>query len=107
MSHVRMITVVRFAFLFSCAVAGLAAQLPVVTHRTGPLNSQTLELRGLDTEHSYSLLFSVRSPRAFAAGARLMVRLTQGSSAIVSKTLHLGDPDFYTMFHAVRNGAAQ
>ena len=80
-----MITVVRYVFLFCCALAGLAAQLPVVTHRTGPLNSQTLELRGLDAEHSYSLLFSVRSPGAFDTDSRLTVRVTQGSSTMVSR----------------------
>jgi hypothetical protein len=107
MSHVTIIIAVRFALLFSCAVVGLAAQLPVITHRTGPLNSQTLELRGLDPEQSYSLLFSVHSPRAFDADSELTIRLSQGASSIVSKTLHLGDPDFYTMFHVPRHGAAQ
>jgi hypothetical protein len=88
-------------------VTGLAAQLPVVVSRSGPLKTQTLEIRALDAEHSYSLLFSVRSPRAFDADARLTLRLTQGASAIASKTLHLGDPDFYTTFHVPRHGVAQ
>ena len=97
----------RFAILLGCALAAGAAQLPVVESRTGAIHNQTLTLHGLDTRHTYSLLFSVRSPRAFAPDARLELRLTQDGSPIVTKTLHLGDPDFYTMFQAGHNGAAE
>ena len=107
-----MVLAMRFGlflcFAIACfPIAARAAQLPVVVSRTGALERQTVQLRGLDTQHSYSLLFSVKSPRSLESDARLEIHVTQDGAAIASKTLHRGDPDFYTMFRVAHEGAAQ
>ena len=55
----------------------------------------------------YSILFAVHSPRAFGADSQLSVDLTQGAAHLLHKTLHLGDPDLYAMFHVPRDGDAE
>ncbi len=53
---------VLFAVLIPFAAPG--ASLPVVLQKTGPVTTETIRLSGLDTRHSYSLLYSVQSLRA-------------------------------------------
>ena len=80
------------------------ASLPAVLTRSGSVKTETVQLTGLDTSHQYSLLYSVAPLRAFTGQVRIAV--VQGSNTLVSKTLHEGDPDFYTQFRVSENGAA-
>jgi len=82
------------------------ASLDSLIRRTGPIQAETIELRGLDTAHQYSLLYSLGSPGAMTAGARVELELRQGRVVLASKTLHTGDPDYYTQFRVPRAGTA-
>ncbi|MBI3471773.1 MAG: HEAT repeat domain-containing protein [Candidatus Solibacter usitatus] len=88
-------------------IAALAHAVPVVVRKSGPLRTQTVTLPPVKAAEVYSFLFSVDSPRAFDADSRLAVRLEQGGDPLVSKTLHLGDPDLYAAFQVRRPGPAQ
>ncbi len=52
----------------------------------------------LKADHLCSLLVSLPAPAALGANDALLVTLRDGQSVIASKSLHIGDPDFYTVF---------
>ncbi|MEO8027851.1 MAG: HEAT repeat domain-containing protein, partial [Bryobacteraceae bacterium] len=54
----------------------------------------------------YSLLYSIRSLRGLPPDARIDVALMQGGVLIANKTLHAGDPDWYTLFRVPASGEA-
>ncbi|MBA3440696.1 MAG: HEAT repeat domain-containing protein [Pyrinomonadaceae bacterium] len=56
------------------------------------------------TDNVYSLLISLPAPAALGNGGTLLVTLRSGPKIIASKSLHVGDPDLYTLFHL--NGEA-
>ena len=66
--------------------------------RSGAVRSEVIPLRGLDDKHQYSLLYSVATLRNLTPDSRITVEIRQGDATIASKTLHEGDPDFYTQF---------
>jgi hypothetical protein len=78
-----------------------SASLPVVTARSGPVRSESIPLGRLATEHQYSLLYSLSSLGTLRGEVR--VEIVQGSASLLEKTLHAGDPDFYTQFRVSRN----
>jgi hypothetical protein len=59
-------------------------------------------LPSLNPGKNYSLLFSIDSPAQLNADSRIELTLSDGSIVLASKTLHLGDPDFYAPFHVNR-----
>lgn len=81
-----------------CSYSALAVDLPRVISRSGSVRSEVIPLRGLDDKHQYSLLYSVSTLRNLTPKSRITVEIKQGDAIIVSKTLHEGDPDFYTQF---------
>ena len=83
-----------------------ATTLPVVLSRNGPVRSDTVVLKGLDTAHQYSLLYSVQELRAFEPHSRILIELRQGPVLLSSKTLHAGDPDYYFQFRVAHPGDA-
>ena len=87
------------------AVAG-ATSLPEIASRSGAVKSESIPLKGLDQKHQYSLLYSLSSLRGLSPDARVKVEVVQGSDVLAGKTLHAGDPDFYTQFRIRRDGAA-
>jgi len=78
--------------------------LPVVVSRTGTIHSESIALAALDPAYQYSLLYSVDSLRNLGPDARVVVELREGQAVLCSKTLHAGDPDYYTQFHAQHRG---
>ena len=98
----------RFLLLTAglCTISAGAASLDNLIRKTGPLETETLELRGLDTAHQYSLLYSLDALSGMTAGARVEVELRQGKQVLASKTLHAGDRDYYTQFRVPRAGSA-
>ncbi|MDQ3257479.1 MAG: HEAT repeat domain-containing protein [Acidobacteriota bacterium] len=50
------------------------------------------------TDNVYSLLISLPTPAALGTDGTLLVILRSGSKIIASKSLHVGDPDLYTLF---------
>jgi len=81
-----------------------AAELSVLTEKTGTVRPETISLSGLTTKNQYSLLYSLRSLRELTAETRVVVEVRQGEAVLASKTLHLGDPDYYTQFRVPRAG---
>src|SRR4051812_33192674 len=86
------------ALLCSGPLSGL--DLPQVLSRSGPLRTETIPLRSLDREHQYSLLYSISPLRQLGPDAQVSVDIRQADRTLVQKTLHAGDPDFYTQFGA-------
>src|ERR1043166_4078871 len=77
--------------------------VPSVLKKTGPVRGETIVIPRLKTGAPYSILFAVNSARALGADSQLTVDLSQGASHLLHKTLHLGDPDLYAMFHVPRD----
>ena len=81
--------------------------VPSVLKKTGPVRAETIAIPRLKAGAPYSILFAIHSPRAFGADSQSSVDLSQGPAHLLHKTLHLGDPDLYAMFHVPRDGDAQ
>ena len=105
MCRVRVLFVWLTALGCLCAASNPYA-VPTVLRRNGQVRSETIVIPRLKAGTPYSLLFSIRSPRSFGADSRLALELTQGAATLVHKTLHLGDPDLYAMFHVPIDGDA-
>lgn len=98
-----------FAALFLCGLPLTAARdfrLPVVEERSGNIRTETVEITGLAVGNQYSLLYAVKPLRTLGPEARVQVELTQGPVILAAKTLHEGDPDFYTQFRVPQAGNA-
>ncbi len=91
--------------MLALAIAAEAA-VPVVEMKTGVVKSETVSLPGLTTRNQYSLLYSLRSLRELTAETRVDVEVRQGTVVLAKKTLHLGDPDYYTQFRVFQAGTA-
>src|SRR5690242_11408449 len=81
-----------------------AANLPVVLSRTSAVRSETIQLKGVDRGHQYSLLYSVSPLLALGPDARVKIELLEGTSILCSKTLHAGDADWYSQFRPRHGG---
>jgi hypothetical protein len=99
-SQFRAVTAGSGFFLFALSLA--AADVPRIFTKSGPVKTELVPLPQLSPDKTYSLLFSIASPGALQPESRIEVTLSDASSTIVSKTLHLGDPDFYAPFHVNR-----
>jgi len=83
-----------------------ALSLPQVTHRSGSIRAETIELKHLDERHQYSLLYSLSTLRNLGPDARVDIRVVQEGTTIAGKVLHAGDPDFYAQFRVLHAGNA-
>lgn len=97
--------------LLLCTVSVFAApdssrsfSVPEVVSKSGPLGRQNFRLPALSPAKTYTLLFSIDSAAALGPESRIQVTLREGVAVLASKTLHLGDPDFYAPFHVSRGG---
>jgi hypothetical protein len=73
-------------------------RLPAIYSTVEQIRTGTIPLSRLTPNAQYSLLVSV-PPAALGPDARLEVRLLDGETTLVSKTLHAGDADLYAPFH--------
>src|SRR5262249_17021063 len=80
-----------------CLASG-ATWLAVVISRTGAIRSESVAFGALDPGYQYSLLYSLNSLRNLGGDARVDLELRQGQAILCTKTLHAGDPDYYTQF---------
>jgi len=78
-----------------------------VLKKSGQVRGGTIVIPSLKAGTPYSLLFSIQSPRSFGSDSRLSLELTQGAATLVHKTLHVGDPDLYALFHVPKDGDAE
>jgi len=101
--RIRLLTA---AALFLSPAIGWPALLESLVRKTGPIAAENIELRGLDTAHQYSLLYSLGTTVGLTSGARVEIELHQGRIVLAAKTLHSGDPDYYAQFRVPRSGSA-
>src|SRR5262245_28645490 len=81
--------------------------LPSVLKKTGQVHRETIVIPRLKPGSPYSILYAIQSPGVFGADSQISVDLSQGPAHLLHKTLHLGDPDFYAIFHVPKEGDAQ
>jgi hypothetical protein len=93
-----------YLLLFTFVAVAGATSLPEIAVRSGTVKSESIALKKLDHKHQYSLLYSLSSLRELPPDARVKVEVVQGSDVLAGKTLHAGDPDFYTQFRIRRDG---
>ena len=96
----------RTLFALLSISVGFAVSLPEIQQKSGPVRTESIPLRGLDSSHQYSLLYSLTSLRDLGRNARVQVEVVQGDAILASKILHAGDADFYTQFRVPEPGAA-
>lgn len=87
-------------------VFGAGAQPTIVLTKTGAVHSETIALKDLAAQASYSLLYSIGPLRGISEAGRVELEVRQGTAILASKTLHAGDPDYYARFRARQAGAA-
>ena len=97
----------KWVALCALALAANGFGIVALKSQTGSVRTETIALQRLDTKHQYSFLYSLRSLRDLTPETRVAVEIRQGSAVLAAKTLHLGDPDYYTQFHVLTDGAAQ
>jgi len=97
----------KWAAYFALALTANGAGIVALKSQTGVVRTETIALPGLDTKHQYSFLYSLRSLRDLTPETRVVIEIRQGTALLAAKTLHLGDPDYYTQFHVLTDGAAQ
>ena len=78
--------------------------VPQILSKSGPVAAglQTIPIPRLSPLRTYSLLFSIDSPAALQPESRLDINISDGTTTLATKTLHLGDADFYAPFHVSR-----
>src|SRR5579864_4311827 len=69
---------------------GTGASLKEIAKRSGRVRTQEIRLSGLDTEHQYSLLYSISTLDGLGPDARLTVEIAQRAAILGAKTLHAG-----------------
>ncbi len=85
---------------------GTAALPSIVVNKTGAVHTEPILLPALVKDGSYSLLYSISPLRGLSETGRVELELRQGTAILATKTLHAGDPDYYTRFRARVDGAA-
>ena len=79
--------------------------VPQVLSKSGTVQNGTIQLPKLSPDRTYSFLYSIDNPSALSSESRLQLKLTDGAKVLLEKTLHAGDPDFYTSFHVAQAAA--
>jgi hypothetical protein len=94
------------ALMVAFCVCVSATEITSLVSRHVSIRPQTILLRGLTANSQYSLLYSVTSLSELTAESRIQVEIHQGTTKLVQKTLHAGDPDYYTQFRVPIAGDA-
>src|SRR5215469_12464437 len=76
----------------------MAQNLPPVLATRGFVRTMRVPLPGVAPGNQYSILYSLDSLANLKPETRVMVLVEQMGIELVSKTLHVGDPDFYSQF---------
>jgi len=107
LSHKRFLGAVVLVWMSGLSLFAAAAfHVPEVLKRSGNVQTESVELKGLRADSQYSVLYSVNALRQLDPKARVQVQLTQGPVILAAKTLHEGDADFYFQFRSPQDGAA-
>lgn len=86
--------ILRAIVILLCGFSSLAQTAPV-WRRLLPPGAHSLPAR--ESRSTYSVLVSVPIPSEQRTPGR--IRLLSGDAVLAEKTLHVGDPDFYTLIH--------
>ncbi len=78
------------------ALLANAAELSTLLKKDGAVRTETVFLADLSAQNQYSLLYSIGTLRQLTPESRVQVEVRQDGALLASKTLHLGDPDYYT-----------
>ena len=81
-----------------------AQNLPAVLATRGPVRTMKAPLPGIAPGNQYSILYSLDSLVNLTPETRVTVSVEQGSTTLLSKTLHAGDADFYSQFRVSTAG---
>jgi hypothetical protein len=84
----------------------MAASPSTVVTKSGAVHSETIPLKDLSPDASYSLLYSIGPLRGIGEAGRVEFEVRQGTAILAQKTLHAGDPDYYTRFRGRVAGPA-
>jgi hypothetical protein len=96
----------KWLAVFGLALSAHGAEMSILTSKTGVVRSESITLPDLRPQNQYSFLYSLSSLRELKAGTLVEVEVRQGNALLAAKTLHAGDPDYYTQFRVPRAGAA-
>jgi hypothetical protein len=96
----------KWLAVFALSLAASGGGISVLVEEAGAVRSGSVALMGLGTSNQYSILYSLRSLRDLTAETRVEVEVRQGNALLASKTLHQGDPDYYTQFRVPHAGSA-
>ncbi len=88
------------------ALLANAAELSTLLKKDGAVRTETVFLADLSAQNQYSLLYSIGTLRQLTPESRVQVEVRQDGALLASKTLHLGDPDYYTQFRVKHPGTA-
>ena len=109
-SSLMVVTLLMPRLVFSAsAVAGSRdgfKKIVDASERLAPGAVKSLRLPAADTKKVHSLTVSLPAPAALGEADSLTVTLRDGQKVFASKTLHIGDPDLYTLFRRV-SGATE
>jgi hypothetical protein len=94
-------------FTAALSFLGTAAPPTVVFNKNGAVRTEGIALPTLAKGESYSMLYSIGTLRGLTATGRVDVELKQGTAILATKTLHAGDPDYYTRFRTRLDGPAE
>lgn len=97
----------KWIAILGIALTASAAEIATIERKTGAVKSETIELKSLNPRNQYGFLYSLKSLRELTGESQVEVEVRQGSALLASKTLHAGDPDYYTQFRVPHAGAAQ
>src|SRR5262249_12882112 len=98
----------RLGFLTAAlSLLGTAAPPTVILTKNGAVHTEGMALPALAKNASYSVLYSIGPLRGLSETGRVEVELKQGTAILATKTLHAGDPDYYTRFRPRLDGPAE
>jgi HEAT repeats/Squalene-hopene cyclase C-terminal domain len=95
----RTVSVLLTIAAAALAQAPSAYSVHEILSKSGAVQTLSIRVPSLDPGKTYSLLFSIDSPSDLQPESRIEVTLLDQQAPLATKTLHLGDPDFYAPFH--------
>ncbi len=104
--HPRDMRIVAILGMAYTAVTVYAQVTPLMTKK-GLSRRRVIRTPALDTSHQYSLLYSLHRLAGLTPESRLEIEVRQSGTVVLRKTLHAGDPDWYTQFRALKAGPAE
>lgn len=97
----------RVPILLLFLLPASAASLSKVESKAGAVRSETIAIPKLSPSSQYSFLYSVSPLASLTPDSRIEIEIRQQGAVLASKTLHAGDPDYYTQFRVPHAGPGE